>query len=51
VLGRQRAWLFAHGADPAEAAVQAGFAALLERRGAANRWPTSPAARISMVCP
>lgn len=32
VLGRQRAWLFAHGADPAEAAVQAGFAALLERR-------------------
>ncbi|SEK59064.1 [protein release factor]-glutamine N5-methyltransferase [Pseudoxanthomonas sp. GM95] len=31
-LGRERAWLFAHGADPAEAAVQATFAALLERR-------------------
>lgn len=31
-LGRERAWLFAHGADPAQAPVQAAFAALLERR-------------------
>jgi len=31
-LGRERAWLFAHGADPAPAAVQETFAALLQRR-------------------
>ncbi|MET0288697.1 MAG: peptide chain release factor N(5)-glutamine methyltransferase [Pseudoxanthomonas sp.] len=31
-LGRERAWLFSHGSDPAEATVQAAFAALLERR-------------------
>jgi release factor glutamine methyltransferase len=31
-LGRERAWLFAHGADAADAPVQAAFAALLERR-------------------
>jgi release factor glutamine methyltransferase len=31
-LGRERAWLFAHGAEPADGAVQDAFAALLERR-------------------
>lgn len=31
-LGRERSWLFAHGSDPADAPLQAGFAALLERR-------------------
>lgn len=31
-LGRERAWLFAHGSDPAETAVQAAFESLLERR-------------------
>jgi len=33
-LGRERAWLFAHGTDPADVQVQAAFAALLARRGA-----------------
>jgi release factor glutamine methyltransferase len=33
-LGRERAWLFSHGTDPAEVAVQDAFAALLDRRQA-----------------
>ncbi len=33
-LGRDRAWLFAHGRDPVDAAVAARFQALLARRGA-----------------
>jgi release factor glutamine methyltransferase len=31
-LGRERAWLFAHGSDPVDAVVQATFSTLLERR-------------------
>lgn len=32
VLGRERSWLFAHATDPVDAATEAAFAQLLERR-------------------